>query len=128
MVGMYVGTRGENVAEACEIIGRELTALGEEGVSGEELARAKENVKGRMVLGMESTAGRMTRNARSVLFDVPMLSLDEMLARVDAVDAAAVAALAEELYDPQRLAAACIGPDEDCFRAAVGAVSEALVA
>jgi len=128
MVAMYVGTRPENVAEACEIIGRELTALRDEGVSVEELARAKENVKGRMVLGMESTAARMSRNARSVLFDVPILSLDEMLAHVEAVDAAELSELAGELYDPDRLAAACVGPDEECFRSAVGAVSEALVA
>ena len=128
MVAMYVSTRGENVAEACDIIGRELVGLRDEGVSEEELARAKENVKGRMVLGMESTAARMSRNARSVLFDVPMLSLDEMLSRVEAVDAGEVSELSAELYDPDRLAAACIGPDEECFRSAVGAVSEALVA
>ena len=128
MVAMYVGTRADNVAEACEIIGRELTALRDEGVGDEELTRAKENVKGRMVLGMESTAARMSRNARSVLFDVPILSLDEMLARVEAVDAAELSELAGELYDPDHLAAACVGPDEGCFRSAVGSVSEALVA
>ena len=54
-VAMYVGTREDNVAEACEIIGRELAALRDEGVRGDELDRAKEHVKGRMVLGMEST-------------------------------------------------------------------------
>ena len=53
--------------------------LRDEPVSAEELARAKEHVKGRMVLSSESTAARMTRLARALLFDVPMLSLDEML-------------------------------------------------
>ena len=128
MVAMYVGTRADNVTEACEIIGRELTILRDDGVSEEELARAKENVKGRMVLGMESTVARMSRNARNVLFEIPMLSLDEMLARVEAVDATQLSELAGELYDPDRLAAACVGPDEACFRSAVGAVSEALAA
>jgi predicted Zn-dependent peptidase len=125
---MYVGTRADNVAEACEIIGRELVKLRDEGVSAEELARAKEHVKGRMVLGLEATSARMGRLARSILFDVPLLSLDELLERVDAVEADEVAALATELYDPARLAAACVGADEDCFRAAAGSVSEALVA
>jgi predicted Zn-dependent peptidase len=128
MVAMYVGTRADNVTEACSIIGRELASLRSEGVSEDELGRAKEHVKGRMVLALESTPGRMSRNARSALFDQPFLSLDEMIARVDAVGRDDVIELARELYAPERLAAACIGADEERFRAAVGPVSEALVA
>ena len=128
-VAMYVGTREENVAEACEIIGRELGKLGtDEGIGGDELTRAKEHVKGRMVLGMESTAARMSRLSRSILFDLPLLSLDEMLARVDGVDESDVAELAAELFDPARFSAACIGKDENCFRTAAASVSEELVA
>ncbi len=67
---MYVGTREDNVDEACEIIGRELAKLRAEGVSDDELTRAKEHVKGRMVLALESTGARMTRIARGVLFDI----------------------------------------------------------
>ena len=122
MVAMYVGTREENVREACEIIGRELASLRDHGVSAEELERAKEHVKGRMVLGLEATGARMSRLARAILFDVPLLSLDEMLERVEQVSAEDVAELATELYDPERLSAACIGPEEEHFReaAAVG--------
>jgi len=127
-VAMYVGTRADNVAEACEIIGRELAKLSEDGVTEEELARAKEHVKGRIVLGLEATSSRMGRLARAIMFDVPLLSLDEMLDRVDAVTGDEVAELAADLYDPGKLAAACVGADEACFRAAAGSVSEALVA
>ena len=127
-VAMYVGTRGDNVAEACEIIGRELATLRDEGIRGEELERAKEHVKGRMVLSMESSAARMTRAARAVLFDLPLLSVDELLGRIDAVDEDDVATFAAEFYDPARFSAACIGKDEECFRVATGAVSEQLVA
>jgi predicted Zn-dependent peptidase len=125
-VATYVGTRADNVAEACDIIGRELGAIHAGGVTDDELARAKEHVKGRMVLGLEATGARMSRLARGILFDVPLLSLDEMLERVDAVTSDEVAELANELYDPSRFAAACVGPDEECFKAAAGAVSEAL--
>jgi predicted Zn-dependent peptidase len=128
MVAMYVGTREDNVAEACEIIGRELASLRSDGASEEELQRAKEHVKGRMVLGLEATAARMSRISRAVLHDVPLLSLDEMLARVDAVSADDLAELADELYDPGRLSAACIGPSEERFRSALPPVSEALAA
>ncbi|MDX6584178.1 MAG: hypothetical protein QOI10_3362 [Solirubrobacterales bacterium] len=127
-VAMYVGTRADNVAEACEIIGRELLKLRDEGVDADELARAKEHVKGRMVLGLEATGARMGRLARSILFDVPLLSIDELLARVDSVSADEVGELAAQLYDPAGLAAACVGADEECFRTAAASVSEALVA
>ena len=125
---MYVGTREENVQEACEIIGRELARLRDDGVTAEELERAKEHVKGRMVLALEATGARMSRVARSVLFDVPLLSIDEMLRRVDEVATDELAELADELYDPRRLAAACIGPTEERFRGATASVSEALAA
>ena len=128
MVAMYLGTRGDNVAEACGIIGRELGNLRDAGVSSAELERAKEHVKGRMVLSLESTAARMTRLARSILFEIPLLSLDEMLERTERVTAEDVEALAMELYNPERLSAACIGPAEDRFRDASAAVSEALAA
>jgi predicted Zn-dependent peptidase len=128
MVAMYVGTREENVREACEIIGRELGSLRDEGVSADELKRAKEHVKGRMVLGLEATGARMTRLARGILFDVPLLSLDQMLERVEQVTAEELAELAAEFYDPEGLSAACIGPAEERFKEATASVSQALAA
>jgi predicted Zn-dependent peptidase len=127
-VALYVGTREDNVSEACEIIGRELVRLRDDGLNGEELRRAKEHIKGRMVLSLESTSARASRIARSILFDVPLLSLDEMLERIESVTADEVGELAREFYDPTRLSGACVGPDEDCFRSAAGHVSEALAA
>jgi predicted Zn-dependent peptidase len=128
MVATYVGTRADNVAEALDVIGRELAELRSGGIHGEELERAKEHVKGRMVLSLESTSARMSRAGRNVLFDLPLYSLDEMIAKVDAVEADDVAALAEELYDPGRFSAACVGADEDRFRTALEPVSPALAA
>ena len=125
-VAMYVGTREDNVAEACEIIGRELASLRTDGVSAAELERAKEHVKGRTVLVMESTSSRMSRNGNAALFDLPLLSIDEIIAKIDAVTIDEVAALADELYAPENISAACIGADEACFRKAVAPVSDAL--
>jgi len=128
LVATYVGTREDNVEEACEIIGRELGRLRVEPVSAEELTRAKESVKGRLVLSSESTAARMTRISRATLFDLPIESLDEMLAKVDAIAVDDLTELARELYGAERLSAACVGGDEDRLRSALGPVSEALVA
>jgi predicted Zn-dependent peptidase len=128
MVATYVGTREENVEEACNIIGTEIERLRSEPVSDEELARAKESVKGRLVLSSESTAARMTRIARSTLFDLPILSLDEMLEEVDSVSVADLEDLAGELFSRGRMSAAGIGRDEECFRGALSPVEEALAA
>ncbi len=128
LVATYVGTRGDNVEEACAVIGAELERLRAEPVSAEELARAKESVKGRLVLSSESTAARMSRISRATLFGLPIDSLDEMLARVDAVTVDELSELAGELYGAERLSAACVGRDEDAFRSALAPVSEALAA
>jgi predicted Zn-dependent peptidase len=128
LVATYVGTREDNVEEACAIIGAELDRLRTEPVSDEELARAKENVKGRLVLSSESTAARMTRISRATLFDLPIDSLDEMLAKVDAVEVDDLTGLAAELYGTERLSAACVGRGEDHFKAALAPVSDSLAA
>jgi predicted Zn-dependent peptidase len=128
LVATYVGTREDNVEEACAVIGAELERLRSEPVSADELSRAKENVKGRLVLSSESTAARMTRISRATLFGLPIESLDEMLAKVDAVTVEQLSELASELYGPERLSAACVGRDEERFRRALAPVSESLVA
>jgi predicted Zn-dependent peptidase len=128
LVATYVGTREDNVEEACAVIGAELARLRGEPVSDEELARAKENVKGRLVLSSESTAARMSRISRATLFGLPIESLDAMLTKVDAVSVEEIAELAAELYGSERLSAACIGREEECFRTALAPVSEELAA
>jgi predicted Zn-dependent peptidase len=128
LIGLYVGTREDNVEEACGIIGRELASIHSDGITDDELARAKEHVKGRMVLSSESTAARMGRIGKAVLFDMPVLTLDELIEKVDGVSGEQVAELAREFYEPAALSAAAIAPSEDRFRSALAPVNEALVA
>ena len=127
-VAVYVGTRPDNVAEAIDVIGTELRRLYDDGVTEEELERARENVKGRTVLSMESTLTRMNRLGSSVLMGVPLMTVDEVLAAFDAVTLDDVATLARDFYRPDALSAAGVGADEGSFRAALGAVSPALAA
>jgi predicted Zn-dependent peptidase len=126
LVATYVGTREENVAQACELIAAEMRRLRSERISDEELHRAREHVKGRLVLASESTATRMTRNARAMLFDLPVLTLDEMLDKVEAVSVDDLSALSEQIYDPDDLSVACIGRSEELIREAVAGVAEPL--
>jgi len=127
-VALYVGTRPDNVQQAMDVIGAELRRMVDEGVTDEELERARENVKGRTVLSMESTLARMNRLGSSVLMGVPLLTLDEVLAELDAVTLEDVNSLARELWAPDRMSAAGVGADEDAFRRSLGAVSPELAA
>ncbi|HEV3323495.1 MAG TPA: pitrilysin family protein [Solirubrobacteraceae bacterium] len=118
-VGLYVGTRPENLAEAVEVLAVELDRFVREPADAEELERSRENAKGRMVLAMESTAARMNRLGSSVLCDLPILSVEEVIARIDAVTMDDLRELAAELFRGPELSVAAIGPDEDALRAAL---------
>ena len=108
------------------MVGAELERFAEQGVTDDELARAKENVKGRIVLSLESTSSRMNRLGSSVLAGLPLLTVDEVLEKVEAVTLEDVKALAAEFFAPAVLSAAGIGPDEDAFRGALAPISPAL--
>jgi predicted Zn-dependent peptidase len=127
-IGLYVGTREENLVECLEIAARELSDVAAGNVRPGELERAKENLKGRMLLSLESTSNRMSRLGRSLLTDTELLTLDELIERIDVVEPEDIAALATNLLALDGLSAAGIGPDEGRFRAAVEQVNPALVA
>jgi len=119
-IGIYVGTRGENVGECVEIARAQIGDLRSGGLTADELERAKESVKGRMLLALESTSSRMSRLGRAVLSGSEILSLDEVAARIDAVTHEDITEIADELLAPERVSVAGIGPDHDRFSAAVG--------
>jgi predicted Zn-dependent peptidase len=127
-IGLYVGTRPDNLREALKVVEDELERLRQAPATEEELVRARENVKARVVLGMESTGARMHRLGGSLLFDLPLLDTDEVMARIDAVTLEDLRSLTDELWAPGALSAAGIGPDEDTFRAAVEPVAGVLTA
>jgi predicted Zn-dependent peptidase len=126
-VGLYVGTRGDNLVQALSVVGAELARCRTQPATGEELHRAKENLKGRVVLALESTGARMNRLGSELLAGAPLMALDEVVARIDAVTLEDLTELAEELWAPERLSAAGIGPDGDRFEEALAAVGPALV-
>ncbi len=126
-IGLYVGTREENLVECLEIVARELGDVSAGNVRAGELERAKENLKGRMLLAMESTSNRMSRLGKSLITDTELLPLEEIVARVDAVTADDIGAVAADLLRLDRLSAAGIGPSEARFKAAIQRVNPALV-
>jgi predicted Zn-dependent peptidase len=125
-VGVYLGTREDNLATACEVVGAELRRIGDEPLADDELRRAKDHLKGRLVLGMESSGTRMNRIGRAVLTATELLTVDEIVSRIEAVTVEDVRDLAREHWQPQSLSAASIGPSGEVIRVAVGRLSQEL--
>jgi predicted Zn-dependent peptidase len=127
-IGLYVGTREDNLAECLDVAITQILDIAAGNLAAEELERAKENLKSRIKLAMESTANRMSRLGKSLITNTELLSLPRIIAEIDAVTTEGVAELAGVLLAPERLSAAAIGPREDRFLKAVERVTPTLVA
>jgi predicted Zn-dependent peptidase len=125
-IGVYLGTREDNLDEALKITAEQIADIAGGNVPGRELERAKENLKGRILLSMESTSARMNRLGKSLITDSELLSLDRIVAEIDAVEAQSVSELAAVLLAPERLSAACIGPNDERFLAALEQITPGL--
>ena len=128
LLGIYVGTREENLAQCVEIAMEQVADIGAGNLRAGELERAKESLKGRIMLSMESTSNRMSRLGKSVITDTELLTFDRIFAEIDAVAPEDLAELCALLLAPALLSASGVGPDEDRFRAAVERANPALLA
>ena len=117
--GLYFGCRPERLEAVMETVGRELVRLVNEPVPADELRRAKDHLKGRMILGLESTSSRMTRLGKGVITETEILSLDGLAERIEAVTSEQVLELAAQVYRPAALSVVGIGADESQFASAV---------
>mgnify|MGYP000881347807 FL=1 len=116
LTAVYFGSRQEAVEEAMQVILEVLYDL-ETDMSDSAIARAKNHLKGQLVLSMESPGARMQSLGRAILLEQPVLSVDEVLERIDAVDRDAVIAAVRRYYDPETWSTACIGPQPEPFQA-----------
>jgi predicted Zn-dependent peptidase len=111
--GLYAGCTPSKTDEVLGLLRAGLEDLAERGVGDEELARAKGQVGGGLVLGLEDSGSRMTRLGRAELVHGAFVSIDEILAAVRAVSAEDVRTLAAELAGRPR-SLTVVGPfDED---------------
>ncbi|MDP9022068.1 MAG: insulinase family protein [Actinomycetota bacterium] len=109
--GTYAGTTPAKTDELLKVLREQLDRL-PDTLDAEEVARAKGNVKGGMVLGLEDTGSRMTRLGKMVCTDVDLIGVEETLQRIDAVDVDQVRTVIQELYAPPRCLAV-VGPFDD---------------
>jgi predicted Zn-dependent peptidase len=113
---VYAGAAPKRIHEVLAIVRDQLERVVADGLTEAELERGKGHLEGSLVLGMEDTSGRMTRLGKSELTFGEILSVDEVIRRVDAVTDADVRAVAKEVLGTGPRALALIGPfDEDGF-------------
>jgi predicted Zn-dependent peptidase len=108
-LGVYVGTSAEWAREVLDVIQAELAKIARDGLGAKELARSKTQMKGGLVLGLETSDSRMSRIARNEIYfgrDVP---LEEVAAGVDAVTNDDVMRMARTMFRPAALAVTVLG-------------------
>ena len=111
-VGVYIGTDATKVDRARKLVVRELHKLAEKAVSERTLARAKQQLKGSMMLGLESMSNRMMRLGRVELTFGRYFTLDEVIDEIDAVTTEDVRVVAAELFASERLSSVAIVPSD----------------
>jgi predicted Zn-dependent peptidase len=109
MLMIYAGTSRDSASQVVQLILNECRKLCEESLAEEELTRAKENIKGAMVLGLESTSSHMTQLAQQEIYFQRHFSLNEILGKVDRVTREGIIAVAREIFDDRYLSLVAIG-------------------
>ena len=109
LFGVYAGTSPDRVQECVDVICAELDAA-IAGVSDDEVALAREHLKGNLTLALESTSSRMMRLGRNELVYGRQISVEEIETRIDAVDRAAVESVARVVLAPEARGLCVLGP------------------
>ena len=107
--GVYVGTSAEWVREVVEVIRAELARAARDGLSVAELARVKQQMKGSMLLGLETSDSRMSRIAKNEIYFGRNVPIEEVAARIDAVQNDEVVSVAQRLFRAGGLALTVLG-------------------
>ena len=106
---VYAGTSGSKALEVIDLIMAEFRNLKEIPISEEELTRAKDQLKGNILMGLESSNARMANLARQEMYFQQFYSVDEIIARIEEVDAGQVQTMAQRLFEPERIAVTLLG-------------------
>jgi predicted Zn-dependent peptidase len=108
-LSIYAGTSLESAPKVVESIVKEFRDLKQQPVSDDELRRAKDHLKGSLMLSLESTASRMTNLARQEMYFNRFFTLDELVESIEAVTASDVQRIAQTFFDPKQIALTVLG-------------------
>jgi predicted Zn-dependent peptidase len=108
-LSIYAGTSIESAGKVVESITHEFQQLKQEPVAEEEVRRAKDHLKGSLMLSLESTSSRMSNLARQEMYFGRFFSLDELVESVEQVTAGDVQRIARAFFDPKQIALTVLG-------------------
>jgi len=106
---VYAGTSAAKALDAIDLILAEFRKMKEAPLGDEELTRAKDQVKGNILMGLESSNSRMANLARQEMYFQQFFTVDEIIARIDSVTADQVQSMAQRLFDPDKIAVTLLG-------------------
>ena len=106
---IYAGTSLGSARKVVESILKEFRDLKQQPVGTEELRRAKDHLKGSLMLGLESTSSRMSNLARQEMYFGHFFSLDDLVESIEAVTADEVQSIAQTFFDPKQIAVTVLG-------------------
>jgi predicted Zn-dependent peptidase len=106
---VYAGTSAGKALEVIDLVLAEFRNLKETPLSDEELTRAKDQLKGNILMGLESSNSRMANLARQEMYFHQFFTADEVIVRIEAVTADQIQAMAQRLFVPDRIAVTLLG-------------------
>ncbi len=109
-LSIYAGTSCEAASRVVDSIVQEFRDLKTNPIPAEELRRAKDHLKGSLMLSLESTTARMSNLARQEMYFGKFFSLDEIVKRIEAVEVGELTAIAQEFFQPEAIAITMVGP------------------
>src|SRR5712692_4339470 len=109
-LNVYAGVATENTRKVVQLILEEFSRLKSTTIGEEEIQRAKDYMKGNLLLSLESTMSRMSNLARQEMYFGRHISLDEIAERVTAVKAEQVREVARDLFRPDQIGLTVLGP------------------
>jgi predicted Zn-dependent peptidase len=110
LLTVYAGTDPSNALEVARLVLKEFVKIKEEGITPAEEARVKNQIKGSLVLSLESSSSHMSRIARQEIYYGKYLSMDDIIKGVEKVTAEQVQRLAQQLFSRENLSLTILGP------------------
>jgi predicted Zn-dependent peptidase len=110
---VYSGTSLESARKVVDSVLREFRSLKEDPIPADELRRAKDHLKGSLMLSLESTSSRMSNLARQEMYFQRFFTLDELVDRIESVTASEVQAIAQTFFHQKYIALTILGNLED---------------
>lgn len=118
---IYAGTRPSNTIQVIELIRQNISQIKNKGISSSELSKTKEQLKGSLLLGLESSSSRMSRVGKMEITLGKYITLDEVVAKIDKVSLEDLRDITQELFSAKNLCITALGPvNEEICNAAKG--------